>query len=111
MTHPEKMTSGLARPKMALGTLVLALLCFTAPACFEEPKPECAFACSAEDECPEDYRCVSDGWCKRNDIPFEYACSPASLLDAAAFDSARADADPADADPADADLSSVLPNP
>jgi hypothetical protein len=53
--------------------------------------------------CPEDYRCTRDGWCKRNDIPYEYQCSPASLIDGATFDSALVEADAApDADPSDA---------
>ena len=99
-------TKTITHPLCQLGASLMVLFCGTvfSAGCFTEPKPECAFACASDDDiCPEDYRCVSDGWCKRNDIAFDFQCSPAVLIDAATFDSARPDADTTDADTTDAD--------
>jgi hypothetical protein len=100
MRRLKTLTNSLSRSGATLA-LLLGCAAFLG-GCFSEPMPECAFACPADEECPEDYRCVRDGWCKRNDIAFDYQCSPAVLIDAATFDSARADADTTDADLPDA---------
>ncbi len=100
MTRLEKTKRSLVRSWAVLALVLASSL--PAGACFEEPQPECAFACPQDETCPQDYRCTKDGWCKRNDIAFGYVCSPASLVDAATFDSARPDADTTDADTTDA---------
>jgi hypothetical protein len=42
--------------------LLLACL-FALPACFSPDQPPCAFACSDDGKCPEEYLCLSDGYC------------------------------------------------
>jgi len=81
-----------------LTTLVIAL---SAGACFDKPKPECAFLCGAGDACPDGYSCRSDSWCKRTDVADDYVCMPGTADAAVSIDGAAGDAGP-DATPADA---------
>jgi hypothetical protein len=72
-----------------------------APACYDTPRPECAFHCGPDADCPDGYACRADNWCKRADVPDEFACAPpvpdaAPILDAGP-DAATADAALADA--------------
>ena len=73
---------------LVLGSLVAL------SACFEAPEPDCAFACAQDKSCPDGYRCTTDGWCKRNDLPGRFQCNPASLIDGATVDVMSADAGP-----------------
>lgn len=50
----------------------------TLAACYDTPRPACAFYCGQDDACPEDYRCASDGWCKRTDTADDFSCGPAA---------------------------------
>jgi hypothetical protein len=104
---------------------LLAVLLLAAASCFSKPRPECALRCGDDDACPADYRCVADGWCKRNDVAEGFVCETgsnpaidASPIDApipsdgelpdgaSAIDAAPGspDAAPADAAPADATI-------
>ena len=86
---------------------IVTALAFTA--CYETPKPACAFYCGQDDACPADYRCAADGWCKRADVAADFACGPAAPglgIDAAAPD----DATPTDAARPDAALPDAAPD-
>ena len=72
--------------------------------CFDAPKPECAFACGAQNSCPTDYRCAGDGWCKRSDVSEGFVCGPVSLIDGSTPDAPAVDAALPDAALPDADL-------
>ncbi len=41
-------------------TLTMALFC---AGCFGVDEPQCSFACGPNGECPDDYQCMSDGYC------------------------------------------------
>jgi hypothetical protein len=78
--------------------LVLASSALTA-ACYETPRPECAFSCGPSAECPAGYTCRPDSWCKRADVEDTFACpnSPSDAApppDAAGPDAASPDAAP-----------------
>lgn len=87
-----------------LSLVALFFLSLSATACFSSPKPECAFACGDEASCPSGYRCVSDGWCKRDDVAESFTCSAVSLLDGATSDALDIDAALIDAASEDAAL-------
>jgi hypothetical protein len=69
----------------------LLLFVFLAAGCYETPRPECAFHCGPEGDCPEGYGCQSDGWCKRVDVPDDFECAP-PVPDAAPIPDAGPDA-------------------
>ena len=75
----------------------LLLLCaLLASACYETPRPDCAFECGPEASCPEGYSCQAEtGWCKLDDAPESLECEP-SLVEA---DEDDVDAGTPDADP------------
>ena len=75
-----------------LVTTLVAALVLTASACFDTPQPDCAFLCSVEGECPDGYRCASDGICKRLDLADNAVCSNVSRQDAAPAPDAMPDA-------------------
>jgi hypothetical protein len=50
----------LRRP-MKIALLVLALAPLAG--CFSVEQPPCAFACGDNGKCPDDYLCMSDGYC------------------------------------------------
>jgi len=53
------------RPVLVLALALLALAATGALACFDEPKPACAFSCKDGDRlCPEGYTCADDGICR-----------------------------------------------
>ncbi len=110
----------LARPAPALLRGALALLAVALPGCYDTPRPECAFACSADGDCPGGYSCRADTWCKRDDIPDDFECAP-PLPDAASSDAGGTTADaspdgsapdaaPADAAPPDASSLDASPD-
>ena len=68
---------------------------FHGSACYETPRPECAFLCGPEEGCPEGYSC-DEGWCKLDTAPEALECGD-PLLDASTDD--EADAATPDADP------------
>ena len=70
---------------LRVALLGCSLLTFS---CFETPKPDCAFACGAGQNCPEGYHCSGDGWCKRDGVADDLSCSSVPLLDAARPDAA-----------------------
>lgn len=96
-------------------------------ACFDKPAPACAFWCGVQSACPDGYRCATDQWCKREDVPDTYECGPgptedaapapadASLIDASLIDASPIDAappdSPLDARPPDASLPDAAPVP
>ncbi|RMH43866.1 MAG: hypothetical protein D6689_03830 [Deltaproteobacteria bacterium] len=63
-------------------------------ACFDAPKPACAFLCGSDGACPDGYACAADGWCKRADVDPAFQCDPTvpPPIDAASADGAAADA-------------------
>lgn len=42
---------------------LVALLVLSSVACYKTPKPDCAFRCGANDECPDGYLCGNDDQC------------------------------------------------
>ncbi len=84
-------------------TALFAIFLAPLSSCFDAPKPECAFACGAQNSCPTDYRCAGDGWCKRSDIAENFVCGPVSLIDGSTPDAPAVDGGP-DAAEADAAL-------
>lgn len=94
--------------------LALAALAALA-ACYETPRPPCAFSCGRSGDCPGGYSCRADDWCKRDDLADDYACAPprpdaappapdaspdgdgGEIADAALFDAPPPDAASADA--------------
>jgi hypothetical protein len=80
----------------ALGFAAAAL---AASACYDTPRPECAFSCGPEGDCPEGYTCRPDSWCKRAGVDDRFSC-PNSPADAAPPPDAGPDAGlPPDAGP------------
>ena len=64
--------------------LFVAVFGFALVACFQQPKPECAFFCAVEDQaCPQGYACAPDGICKRDDVAPDFVCQNISREDAA----------------------------
>jgi hypothetical protein len=82
---------------MRLALLVPPLL-LTA-ACYETPRPPCAFSCGDADDCPTGYTCRADSWCKRDDVTDDYVCA---VPDAAPPDDGSVDGSPDAAAPDDA---------
>jgi hypothetical protein len=76
----------------------LILLCavLLASACYDTPRPDCAFLCGPDDECPEGYSC-DEGYCKKDTAPESLECGD-PLLDATP------------ADPVDAGLDAATPD-
>jgi hypothetical protein len=72
----------------------LVFLClFLAPACYDTPRPVCAFECGPDEGCPEGYTCEAEsGWCKLDDAPASAECEP-SLVDED-VDAGATDAEP-----------------
>lgn len=66
-----------------LVTLPILAVCaaLALAACYETPKPECAFSCARENTCPGGYVCADDRWCKRKGQ--ENVNCGSSLVDAA----------------------------
>ena len=97
----------LARLAPARRGALIPLLALTLAGCYETPRPACAFACSADGDCPDGYSCRADTWCKLDDVADDFECAP-TLPDAAASDAggttadASPDASAPDAAPADA---------
>jgi hypothetical protein len=83
--------------------LVVALL---AAACYDTPRPECAFQCGPDADCPDGYACRPDNWCKRADVPDDFQCAPpvpdAATIPDAGPDAAVPNADASAAGPAGA---------
>lgn len=78
--------------------LLLALVVLCAAACFDTPRPECAFKCGPDADCPDGYACQTDGWCKRADVAPDFECAP-PVPDAAPIPDAGPDAAVPDAGP------------
>ncbi|HRC55445.1 MAG: hypothetical protein IPI49_13375 [Myxococcales bacterium] len=57
----------------------LAALTLTS-GCFDEPRPECGFACGTGDTCPPDYVCGGDKRCRLKSAPS--AVCPGATADA-----------------------------
>lgn len=58
------------------------LLLLALGACYDTPRPDCAFECGPDGACPEGYSCQDvTGWCKLDDAPEALECSP-SLVEA-----------------------------
>src|SRR5713101_3037762 len=72
---------------------LLVLMC----ACFEKPKPNCAFLCGAQGACPTDYRCGGDSRCHLLVNGSPQACDDTLPLDASLVDAAQPDAPQPDA--------------
>jgi len=70
------------------GSFVLGLFAFAA--CYETPRPPCAFLCGNDNSCPSSYFCASDGWCKADGVADGLVCDPtvndASVVDGPAPD-------------------------
>ena len=64
--------------------------------CFSEPKPDCAFLCGLEGQCPSGYFCATDGACKREGLLDGFDCGFRAPADAAVPADAAPDA-PVDA--------------
>lgn len=86
-------------------------------ACFDSPRPSCAFLCGNDLSCPEGYTCATDGWCKREGLADDFVCDgiaiDASVADApadAATDGPEFDAPDFDA-PIDADVDAEIDAP
>ena len=75
------------------------LLLLALGACYDTPRPDCAFLCGPEEGCPEGYSC-DEGWCKLDTAPDALECGD-PLLDASPLEEADAGLDAAtpDADP------------
>ena len=57
----------------------LILLCavMLASACYDTPRPDCAFECGPDEACPEGYTCEAEsGWCKLDTAPESLECGP-----------------------------------
>ena len=67
---------------------LLLTLTLLASACYETPRPDCAFLCGPDEECPQGYSC-DDGYCKKDDAPESLECGD-PLLDAAPVEEADA---------------------
>lgn len=81
--------------------------------CFEKPRPECAFLCGeADDACPDGYSCRTDGWCKRDNVPDDHACTPTTADASVNIDAMTPaiDADPAAPDASTADAPVSVPD-
>lgn len=70
-------------------------------ACYDTPRPACAFLCGTDASCPTDYFCATDGWCKKDGTPDNLVCEPGAV-DAAAQDTPVIDAPDVDAGELDA---------
>ncbi len=68
------------------------LFAFALAGCYETPRPACAFACSADGDCPDGYSCRADTWCKLDDVADDFECAP-PLPDAASSDAGGTTAD------------------
>jgi len=78
--------------------VLLALVALFAAACYDTPRPECAFQCGPDADCPDGYACRTDNWCKRADVPDDFECAP-PVPDAAPVPDAGPDAALPDAGP------------
>ena len=59
---------------LLLGLTLLGLVAGPLSACYETPRPECAFQCGPTGTCPDGYACRADGWCKREGVPSDFDC-------------------------------------
>lgn len=76
--------------------VVLILAGLFSSACYDPPRPACAFLCGTDSSCPSAYYCATDGWCKRESVPDSFVCDVASV-DASVADAPVADAPVVDA--------------
>jgi hypothetical protein len=87
---------------------LLPILALALVACYETPKPRCAFSCGPSEACPSGYSCRADSWCKRDDVADGFDCgaeasdAPSSDGGSGTTSDASPDAAPPDADPPDA---------
>lgn len=75
---------------LALAAIATVGLLAGSAACFDTPRPSCAFLCGDDQSCPGGYTCASDGWCKLEGLDDGFVC------DGVAVDAPIADA-PSDA--------------
>lgn len=76
--------------------VLLACALLLAPACYETPRPDCAFLCGPDEECPEGYSC-EEGYCKKDTAPESLECGD-PLVDASGAEEADAGPDAATPD-------------
>ena len=79
--------------------LLLLLVTLAGAACYETPRPDCAFQCGADGECPEGYSCNQDGWCVLDTAPEAVECGPDLTDDDDADAGEDVDAGQPDAEP------------
>jgi hypothetical protein len=83
---------GLGRVRVTLAAAAAALAAgLGAPACYDEPRPDCGFRCGPGGACPEGYTCEpTGGRCRRDGAPAAIVCAPpdAALPPDAARDAA-----------------------
>jgi hypothetical protein len=58
--------------------LLFAALSLLAVSCFNPETPACSFSCGDSGQCPDDYMCLSDGYCHYKGIPSACLYSDAS---------------------------------
>ena len=74
---------------------LLLTLTLLASACYETPRPDCAFECGPDESCPEGYSCEDEsGWCKLDDAPASTTCEPSLVEGDGDVDAGIPDADP-----------------
>ncbi|MBK9030400.1 MAG: choice-of-anchor D domain-containing protein [Myxococcales bacterium] len=90
---------------MTLRSLLFALVAtVAATACYDTPRPSCAFLCGTDSSCPGGYYCAGDGWCKLDGVAETFVCEAGSV------DAAMADAAPdGDVDAPDVDAAVDAP--
>lgn len=82
---------------MSFRSFVLAAVASVAvTACYDTPRPACAFLCGTDSSCPDGYFCATDGWCKSTGTADNLVCEPGAI-DAAVQDTATPDAPDIDA--------------
>jgi hypothetical protein len=54
------------------------------PACFNVEQRPCTFACGSNGECPDDYKCLADGYCHLHGDPTSCGYSDLAVSDVAA---------------------------
>ncbi len=100
-TLPHK-TWGPHPKREAFRSIVLAAVASLAvTACYDTPRPACAFLCGTDSSCPDGYFCATDGWCKSNGTADGLVCEPGAV-DAAVQDTPTVDTPDLDAGEIDA---------